>query len=99
MAGLSNEQILELLASGRQKGVYKERMQQFLTSGEGGISVADTFPDLAGKKSSSIKTGFENVKKGKDAPEGSDQVVVRSVDDKVYLINMANVQGAAPAAA
>lgn len=92
MAGLSNEQILQLLASGRQKGIYAERFKQFLASGEGGVSVADTFPDLAGKKSTSIKTGFENVKKSKDAPEGAENVTVRVVEDKVYLINMSLVE-------
>jgi hypothetical protein len=95
MAGLTNEQILQLLASGRQKGVYRERLVSFLESGEAGISVRETFADLAQKKTSSLKTGFENVKKSKEAPEGADSVIVRAVEDNVYLINMANVQQAA----
>jgi hypothetical protein len=94
MAGLTQDQILQLLAAGRQKGVYRERLATFLNGGEAGISVSEVFPDLAGKKTTSLKTGFENVKKSKDAPEGSDNVVIRVVEDKVYLINMALVQQA-----
>lgn len=86
---LTHEQIQALLSKTRQKGVYTERMNEFLASGEGGICVNETWADLAGKKATTLKQGFEGAKEKKDVAEGADKVIVKSDEEKVYLINLA----------
>lgn len=89
MAGLTPEQIQALLGNARTKGSYTTAMASFLNSGEAGVCVNDTWPEMASKKSATLKQGFENVKNSKDAPEGSDTVKVLVNEEKVYLIDLA----------
>src|SRR5215467_4111015 len=103
VAGLTNDQIMALLSKTRQKGVYTERLNDFIGSGEPGICVNDTWADLSGKKATTLKQGFEAAKDKKEAAEGADKVIVKSDKaedgtERVYLINLAHVEGLPEAA-
>ena len=89
MASLNAEQIAALMQKTRQKGIYIERLNQFLASGEAGISVNETWVDLKDKKDTTLKQGFENAKDNKDASEGSENVKVIANEGQVFLINLA----------
>lgn len=98
VAGLNQEQIMALLSKTRQKGVYTDRLNDFITSGEQGISVNETWADLRGKKATTLKQGFEAAKDKKEAADGADRVIVKSDKaedgtETVYLINLALVEG------
>jgi hypothetical protein len=95
---LSNDQIMALLSKTRQKGVYTDRLNEFIASGEGGLCVNEQWPDLGGKKATTLKQGFEAAKDKKEASEGADKVIVKTDEDKVYLINLAHVEGVEVAA-
>ena len=88
MAGLTAEQIAQLLGKTRQKGQYIQYLNQFLESGESGICVNEQWIDMKDKKATTLKQGFENAKENKEAAEGSEFVKVISNEDKVYLINL-----------
>jgi hypothetical protein len=89
MASLTPEQITALLGKTRQKGMYIEKLNAFLASGEQGVLVNETWPEFAGKKATTLKQGFENAKENKEAGEGSENVKVIANEDQVYLINLA----------
>lgn len=99
MAGLTSEQIAALLGNTRTKGQYTVYLTDFLTSGEQGICVNEQWVDLAGKKATTLKQGFENAKDNKNAPDGAENVKVISNEDKVYLINLTAAGIEAPATA
>lgn len=86
--GLTAEQIQALLGKTRTKGQYIVYLNKFVESGEAGICVNEEFADLASKKASTLKQGFEGAKNAKDAVEGAEFVKVVPNDDKVYLINL-----------
>ena len=88
MAGLTAEQITALLGKTRQKGVYIQYLNQFLSSDESGVCVNDEWVDLKEKKATTLKQGFENAKENKEAGEGSEFIKVIASDDKVYLVNL-----------
>lgn len=96
MAGLSPDQIKALLGKTRQKGQYEGYLIEFVKSGEGGICVNEEWMDLTEKKATTLKQGFENAKDKAavvEATEGaSKNVKVISQEDKVYLINLSNVE-------
>lgn len=83
---LSAEQISALLSSSKQRGEYDRELKAFMESGEAGIEVSLETGNFAGKKSSSVKTGFTNAAKREGAPEGADQVAVIVNEDHVYLV-------------
>jgi hypothetical protein len=89
MAGLSAEQIAQLLGKTRTKGQYVVYLNQFLESGEGGLCVNEQWVDLRDKKAATLKQGFEGAKDNKEAQDGSENVKVIANEDKVYLINLA----------
>ena len=101
MAGMDNAAILALLSKTRQKGVYTDRLNEFITSEEAGICVNDTWADLGGKRASTLKQGFEAAKEKKEALDGADKVIVKTdktgegdnAVERVYLINLAHVEG------
>jgi hypothetical protein len=95
---LTNEQILELLSKTRQKGQYVSILNEFVTSEQAGVSVNDTWPALAGKKATTLKQGFESAKDKKEAVDGADKVIVKADGDRVFLINLAHVEGVEVAA-
>jgi hypothetical protein len=88
LMGLSAEQIQALLGKTRQKGLYVQRLNEFLASGEMGISAKETWVEFRDKKDTTLKQGFDNAKDNKEAAEGSDMVKVVVSDDDVYLINL-----------
>ena len=91
---LSPEQIREIYAKRRTKGQYADFLAEFLASGDNGVEVKDQWTQLADKKASTIKQGFENAKDKKDAPEGADRVDVIVDGEDVFLINAAMLAGA-----
>jgi hypothetical protein len=95
---LSDDQIRTLLSKTRQKGVYTERLNEFIESGQAGVSVNEQWADLSGKNDTTLKQWLEAAKEKKEALEGADKVIVKSDDEKVYLINLAHVEGLAEAA-
>lgn len=98
--GLTNEQILGIYAKRRTKGQYTGMLDEFLTSGENGVSVKEEWATQLGeKKANTLKQGFENALEKKDAPEGSDKVDVIVDGENVYLINRAIVEVPEAAAA
>lgn len=92
---LTPEQIQTLLGKTRIKGDYVMKLNAFDASGEQGVSVSETWPDLAGKKATTLKQGFENAKQNKDFKGNADTIRVISNDDLVYLVRVdASVDGA-----
>ena len=91
MAGLSSEQIAKLLGKTRQKGLYTEKLNEFIASQEMGVSVKETWVEMRDKKDTTLKQGFDNAKGTKEAAEGADlvKVVASKEDGDVYLINLA----------
>lgn len=92
--GLSPEQITQLMQGARTKGQYVEKLNEFLASGQNGVLVTDEWEEFEGRKTATVKQGFDNARDNKNAAEGSDQVKVIVSDDKVYLINLAVTGGA-----
>lgn len=86
MAGLSSEQIRSIYAKRRTKGLYTQFLAELLATGENGCDVKAQWPQLADKKATTIKQGFENAKEKKDAPDGSEAVDVIVDGEDVYLI-------------
>lgn len=89
---LTAEQIAEIYAKRRTKGLYTEFLAELLASGENGVDVKETWPQLKDKKATTIKQGFENAKDKKEAPEGADMVDVIVDGEDVFLINSAMVR-------
>lgn len=89
MAGMSADQIAQLLGKTRQKGVYTDKLNEFVQSGEMGVCANEQWVEFADKKSATLKQGFEAAKDKKEAIEGADQVKVIVSDEKVYLVNIA----------
>lgn len=92
MAGLTDDQIKALLSTTRTKGQYITYLGEFIENGEKGICANEEWVDLAEKKASTLKQGFENAKENKNAPEGAEfvKVIVNGDKDdaKVYLVNL-----------
>lgn len=89
MAGLTPDQIKALLGKTRQKGLYVQKLNEFLESGEAGISVKEKWVEFAEKKDTTLKQGFDNAKENKEAGEGSENIKVIANEGDVYLINLA----------
>jgi hypothetical protein len=90
MAGLTAEQIATLLGKTRQKGLYVEKLNEFIDSEEAGIDVGEQWVEFRDKKATTLKQGFDNAKDHKDAREDADKTVkVVSNEEHVYLINLA----------
>jgi hypothetical protein len=84
---LNADQIAELLASSRQRGVYDAELKSFWESDNPGVKVNLESGVFAGKKAQSVKTGFETARKRDGAPEGAgDNLRVILQEDAVYLI-------------
>jgi hypothetical protein len=84
---LSPDQVRQIYANRRTKGLYDTKLGEFIESGDNGISVKEEWPEFADKKAQTLKQGFENSKDRKGAPDGSDNVDVIVDGDNVYLIN------------
>lgn len=94
---LTLDQILEIEAGGREKGIYKEDLIEFAQSGKMG----QPYP-FTGKKAQSVKTGFvsarEAVEKDESVDDETKEAVknteVRVRNDAVYLIRRDLVKAA-----
>lgn len=95
MAGLTPEQIAQLLGASRTKGVYIQRLTEFMNSGEQGVDAKAEWPEFAEKATATLKQGFENAKNSKNAPAGVEHVRVITNEDNVYLINQPPAEAAA----
>jgi hypothetical protein len=85
---LDNDVIAALLASSKQRGVYKEELDAFIARENRGEKVDLDTGSLAGKKPQSVKTGFENARKNlSEEVKPTIQVILN--EDQVYLINKA----------
>jgi len=94
---LSLEEILEIEAGGREKGIYKDDLVDYAKSGRMG----QTYP-FSGKKAQSVKTGFTSAKEAVAKDENLDQEIKDAVantefrvrGDKVFLIRKDLVKAA-----
>jgi hypothetical protein len=109
---LDPDKIRSIYAKRRTKGGYDEKLVEFMTSGDAGISVREQWnaefawnadsPDDAegkstkGKTATTLKQGFENAKDRKGAPNGSEHIDVIVDEDEVYLINKMVTEGLQP---
>lgn len=87
--------VQELLASSRTRGVYGVRLKEdLLDTDEVGVEYSLKDGLFAGKKATSVKTGFETARK--KLPE-SDQpnIKVFAEEDKVYVVHIPRAQAAA----
>lgn len=96
---LDSDKIRSIYAKRRTKGLYTLFLAEFLASGENGYDVKETWPQLAEKKATTIKQGFENAKEKKEAPDGSEAVDVIVDGEDVFLINSSLVRELAGAEA
>ena len=78
--------IAELLSKARTRGEYARELGTFLESDSNGVQVNLEEGVFAGKKPQSVKIGFDNARKAKDAPEGADKVRVVLHENGVYLL-------------
>ncbi len=80
----------ELRAKTRPRGVYEKELGSFIESGLPGVKVSLENGPFTGKKSTSVKSSFNNViTKDKTKDEGEQRfasVVVREDDGNVYLL-------------
>jgi hypothetical protein len=94
---LTLEQILEIEAGGREKGIYKDDLLDFAKSGRMG----QPYP-FQGKKAQSVKTGFVSAKEAVAKDENVDEELKAAVaatefrvrNDAVYLIRKDLVKAA-----
>lgn len=80
------DQIQELLSKARTRGEYARELATFLSGDENGVQVNLDEGVFANKKPQSVKIGFENARKAKDAPEGAANVRVVMHENGVYLL-------------
>lgn len=78
--------IQELLSKARTRGEYARELATFLAGDENGVQVNLEEGVFAQKKPQSVKIGFENARKSKDAPEGAENVRVVMHENGVYLL-------------
>lgn len=83
---IDDTEIAALLAGSKQRGAYDTELKNFIEGGEKGVLISLADGTFAGKKSGSVKTGFENARKRDGAPDEAAQVRVIVNEDKVYLV-------------
>lgn len=83
---LDDDELNSALAGSRSRGVYDENLMSFLESGRRGVQVNLEDGIHEGKKSQSVKTGYESARErlaaGKVA-DASDEIVEASKQTKV----------------
>lgn len=86
---LSDNAIQELLASTKTRGDYDREIGAFIEGGQKGVEVSLDSGTFAGKKATSVKTGFELARKRpatKEAHAEVENVRVINSDNRIYLI-------------
>jgi len=83
--GLSIEQIMELQAKKRVKGLYEDRLRDLMVnSDEPGIDVTEKWPvDFSAKSATTLYQGFRNAA---DKLRIADQVDVLQREDHVFVL-------------
>jgi hypothetical protein len=83
---LTLEQILEIEAGGREKGIYKDDLIDFVKSGRMG----QPYP-FQGKKAQSVKTGFTSAKEAVAKDENLDEDTKDAVANTEFRVRGDNV--------
>jgi hypothetical protein len=84
------EEIEEIMAKGRIKGVYEAKLPIFIESDDPAIDVAETWPLEFGKKqATTLYQGFNNLVNKLDL---KDTIMVKKDEDRVLLIHLGRVQ-------
>jgi hypothetical protein len=81
--------LAEVLSGAHGRGDYKTVMAAFI---DAAIRIAQIPLDrglFEGRKDTTVKSGFENVKTSKEPPAGADKVKVVKKNGNVYLVNQA----------
>jgi len=87
---LDLDQITELLAKGRTRGLYEAKLGEFVESDEPAINVAETWPIELGKKpATTLYQGFNNLLNKNDLKE---TIEVKQADGNVYLLHKDRVK-------
>lgn len=107
---LSDDALSELLASSGSHGEYDEALQKFLDAGVKGIKVSLTEGPFAGKKETTVRSGFVNAvgRRGSTKADGSYKqpplpegvrIAVIAKNESVYVVrrDLVTPQAAAPA--
>jgi hypothetical protein len=100
---LSDDALSELLASSGAHGEYDEALTKFIDSGVKGIKVSLTEGPFAGKKETTVRSGFVNAvnRRGSTKADGSYKmpplpegvrVAVIAKNDNVYVVRRDLVQ-------
>lgn len=72
-----------------EKGEYKRILESFVGAGVKFARIPMDSGRFAGRKASSVTTSLKSARDGKDAPEGSGTVEIKSKKNAVYLHNTA----------
>jgi hypothetical protein len=83
---LTLEQIDEIEAGGREKGIYKEDLVEFAMLNK----LGQTYP-FQGKKAQSVKTGFTSAKDAVAKDENLDEEVKSAVANTEFRVRGENV--------
>jgi hypothetical protein len=87
---LSDEEVAEALSSQRARGEYRTILQQIVDNAVPAARIPTDRGPFNGRKTSTVKTGFENARKADDAPDTFKQLKISSKKGNVYIVN-ANV--------
>jgi hypothetical protein len=86
---LNDDAIAELLSKTKTRGDYDREIMAFVSGGEKGVEVSLNTGTFAGKKATSVKTGFELARKReatlKEQPDAANVRVINA-DNRIYLI-------------
>lgn len=81
--------LAQILATSHGRGDYKAVMSAVIESGHRLVEIPLDRGIFQGRKDTTVKSGFENVKTSKEPPEGADKVKVVKKDGAIYLVNQA----------
>jgi hypothetical protein len=87
MQEIPQELVTELLGKSRTRGEYAQVLRAFWESDAQGWEIDLENGPLAGKKIQTVKTGFDNARTHKNAPEGAeDGIRVVPHEGKIFLL-------------
>jgi hypothetical protein len=84
---LSEEEVAEALSSHRAKGEYRTILQQIVDGNVRAARIPTDRGPFEGRKTSTVKTGFENARKADDAPAEFKDLKISSKKGNVYIVN------------
>jgi hypothetical protein len=87
---LSPELIAKLMASGRTRNSYEPKLKEFQASDEPAVNVREQWSvEFTGKKVTALYQGFRNVIQNIEDEEVRDNLMVKQMDNDVFLIDRA----------